>query len=61
MKEISIFIDESGNFGEYQSHNPFYLLTLVFHDQSLDISPNLIRLNEVLLQRNLPDYTVHAV
>ena len=25
MKEISIFIDESGDFGEYAVHSPFYI------------------------------------
>ena len=60
MKELSIFIDESGDFGEYEIHSPFYLLTLVFHDQSVDISPNLIRLRDSVNQSGLPDYTVHA-
>ena len=34
MNELSIFVDESGDFGTYESHAPFYLFTLVFHDQS---------------------------
>ncbi|MCR4612104.1 MAG: DUF3800 domain-containing protein [Lachnospiraceae bacterium] len=33
MKELSIFIDESGDFGEYATHSPFYIITMVFHDQ----------------------------
>ena len=60
MKELSIFIDESGDFGEYEYHSPFYLLTLVFHDQSIDISPNLLRHNAYMKQCNFPEYTVHA-
>lgn len=60
MKELSIFVDESGDFGQYEPHSQFYLLMLVFHDQSIDISPNLIRLREAMNQRGLPDYTVHA-
>lgn len=31
-KELSIFIDESGDFGKYDYQSPFYILTLVFHD-----------------------------
>ena len=50
MKELSVFIDESGDFGAYEHHSPFYLLTLVFHDQSVDISPNLFRLRNVMNQ-----------
>ena len=38
MAELSIFIDESGDFGEYEAHSPLYLMTLVFHNQSKDIS-----------------------
>ena len=34
MKELSIFVDESGDFGAYEPHAPFYLFTLVFHDQN---------------------------
>lgn len=34
MNELSIFVDESGDFGTYEPHAPFYLFTLVFHDQS---------------------------
>ena len=33
MKEISIFIDESGDFGEYQIHSPYYIVSIVFHEQ----------------------------
>ena len=60
MKELSIFVDESGVFGPYETHSPFYIVTLVFHDQSRDISANLTRLHEALGQRGLPEYTVHA-
>ena len=34
MRELSIFIDESGDFGSYEHHCPYYLMTLVFHNQS---------------------------
>lgn len=60
MRELSIFIDESGDFGLYEAHSPFYLVTLVFHDQSVDITENINHLNEKVRQSGLPDYTVHA-
>ena len=44
MKELSIFVDESGDFGdfgEYAQHAPYYIITMVFHDQSNDISQNI--------------------
>ena len=37
MKELSVFIDESGDFGEYDDQAPYYIITMVFHDQSLPI------------------------
>ncbi len=37
MKELSIFIDESGDFGEYDYHSPWYIVTMVFHEQEASI------------------------
>ena len=60
LRELSIYVDESGSFGKYEPHCPYYIVTLVFHDQSVDISANLTRLKESMSVRGLPDYTVHA-
>ena len=38
MKELSIFIDESGDFGEYEQHSPYYIITMMFHDRAIPIS-----------------------
>lgn len=56
MRELSIFVDESGDFGSYESHAPFYLFTLVFHDQSNAIENQLSH-----LERGLADigFAVH--
>lgn len=35
--ELSVFVDESGDFGEYDYHAPYYIISLVFHNQSHDI------------------------
>lgn len=37
MRELSIFVDESGDFGEYEKHSPFYIITMLLHDQNADI------------------------
>ena len=60
VKTLSVFIDESGDFGEYEYHSPYYIVTLVFHDQSVDISHNLLEMQERMRQQGIPDYTVHA-
>ena len=50
MRELSVFVDESGDFGEYEKHAPYYIITMVFHNQSNDISPNISILNNALKQ-----------
>ena len=37
VKELSIFIDESGDFGDYDYRSPYYIIARVFHEQSEDI------------------------
>lgn len=54
MKELSIFVDESGDFGSYKSHSPFYFFTLVFHDQGQPISTQIEFLEKRILELNLP-------
>ena len=60
MKELSIFIDESGDFGEYATHSPFYIITMVFHDQHEDIQPAIINLNRELSYLNLDNLCIHT-
>ena len=45
MKELSIFVDESGDFGEYQKHSPYYIITVILHEQSVDISSKIKKLD----------------
>lgn len=61
MRELSIFIDESGDFGPYEKHSPFYIVGLVFHDQSDSISGHLDGIHDGLVARGLPiDHAIHA-
>lgn len=41
MSELSIFIDESGDFGESSGSRDNYLVTFVFHDQSKSITEHV--------------------
>lgn len=59
-KILSIFVDESGDFGEYQSHCPYYVVSMVFHEQQNDISSAISRLNTHLRYYNLQDYAIHT-
>ena len=40
-RALSVFVDESGDFGPCQSHSPYYLVSMVLHDQDTDISENI--------------------
>ena len=57
-KILSVFIDESGDFGPYEVHSPYYLVAMVLHDQDIDISDNIVKFEYHL--RNL-GYAQHAV
>ena len=48
MNSLSVFVDEASNFGPYESHNPFYVLTLILHEQSNSIDANVDKLEEML-------------
>ena len=60
MKELSIFIDESGDFGEYDYHSPYYIITMVFHDQNEDIQPAISKLDRELSYLNLNNLCIHT-
>lgn len=61
MKELSIFIDESGDFGPFEPHAPFYIITLVFHYQQHDISDQIIHLrNHVVEQGFDSNHAIHT-
>lgn len=62
-KRISIFVDESGSFSPAGAdlHSPYYILCMVFHDQSDDISGELDRLRDAFGRTGIdPDHTIHA-
>lgn len=60
MNDLSIFVDESGDFGPYEHHSPFYIVTLVFHEQNNDETANIIQFNKSLDEIGLPNHVVHA-
>ena len=45
MKELSIFVDESGDFGEYNNICPYYVVTLITHEQENLINEQIEKLN----------------
>ncbi len=61
MKELSIFVDESGDFGEYKYHSPFYIITMIFHNQGNDLTKQIRKFNQELLQLGFQsNHCVHS-
>lgn len=60
MKELSIFIDESGDFGEITERPAYYLVTMVFHNQSLDIIQNIEKLEQSMRSAGFKEEYIHT-
>lgn len=61
MSELSVFIDESGDFGPYEHHAPYYIITLVFHDQSYGISEQIEHLRRHLVEQDFAEnHAIHS-
>ena len=61
MRELSIFIDESGDFGPYEPHAPYYLITMVFHNQADSIDDDVAFLRRRVIEQGFrEEHAVHA-
>lgn len=60
MKCLRIFTDESGDFGGYSSHSPYYIITMIFHNQEADITNEISHLNKELSNLNLDNLCIHT-
>ena len=60
MKVLSIFVDESGDFGVYDYHAPFYIISMVLHDQAVNIVDDLKILENELSNIGWSKHSVHS-
>jgi len=60
MKELSIFVDESGDFGAYSKHSPYYLFSLVFHEQDKSIDGIVDELDRKVVEHGFPVHAIHT-
>lgn len=60
MKQLSVFVDESGDFGSYRSHSPYYIITMIFHNQSIDLTEHIQQLNIDLANLGYRNHVVHT-
>lgn len=59
MKELSVFVDESGDFGEYRNHSPYYIITMIFHEQEHSVESAVYKLDEEFRNMNIGGHCVH--
>ena len=59
-KVLSIFVDESGNFRFPDSECRFYILGMVLHDQSIDISSEIAKLERSDSEIGLDGHCFHT-
>ena len=53
IKEISVFVDESGSYDSDESSSLYYMVCLVFHDQDCDISNEISKLESAIATTGL--------
>lgn len=59
-KILSVFIDESGDFGPYDFRAPYYLVAMVLHNQDIDISKNIDDLENHLTKLGYKQHAIHT-
>jgi hypothetical protein len=47
-RKLSVFVDESGSFLYPDRDSRFYIIGMVFHDQSVDIGPQLKEMDRAI-------------
>lgn len=57
---LSVFIDESGDFGEYNYHSPYYMVSMVLHEQKNDLSNEIRFLDKRISELGFPIHAIHA-
>ncbi len=59
-KILSVFIDESGDFGPYERHAPYYIVSMILHEQSQNIAENIAILDAHVRNLNQPNNAIHV-
>lgn len=59
-KILSVFVDESGDFGKVNNASPYYIVTLVLHNQSEDLKQALEQLESSLSYMDLDFSYIHT-
>ena len=59
-KVLSVFIDESGDFGDYNHISPYYMVAMVLHDQRQNILKEIKKLDSRISELGFPPHAIHT-
>lgn len=59
-KQLSVFIDESGDFGTYEKYCPYYIVSMVLHEQDKQIKQELNLFSKKLSRLGFNDHAIHT-
>ena len=59
-KVLSCFVDETGDFGAYDSRCPYYMVSVVLHNQNDSIEKQISGLEQYLTNLGYPHHALHA-
>lgn len=59
-KVLSVFVDESGDFGQYNPQSPNYYVAMVLHNQEIDIAQNISALEKQIYNWGYPEHAIHT-
>ena len=57
---LSVFIDESGDFGPFEHHAPYYIVSMILHEQSSNIEETISILETHIKNLNQPSHAIHV-
>lgn len=60
QKILSCFIDEAGDFGDYNHHSPYYIVAVVLHEQSISIQNQIDGLERYLTDLGYHNHALHT-
>ncbi len=59
-KILNVFIDESGDFGPYEPHAPYYFVSMILHNQIKDVSENIKSFESHLSNIGYKHHAIHT-
>ena len=57
---LSCFIDEAGDFGGYEAHSPYYIVSVITHEQADSIQAEINGLEKYLASLGYAHHAIHT-